>query len=305
MRARAYCDHPSIRDHLALRCMSRCPDLIESDTKLRSKEYIHLQDAVVNEGNTTNIGKMIILPSSYIGSPRHMQEYAQDAMAYVRHYGRPDLFITFTCNHVHVWDEIQQLLLPGQLHVDRHDITARVFRRKLKSLMDFIVKYEVFGFVCCWMYSVEWQKRGLSHAHILIWLYNTITSDKIDDVICVEIPRADVDKDLHAVIIKNVIHGPCGALNSNSPCMVDGKCSKKYSRAFTANTITRDNGYPRYRRRSTEDCGNSAAVRMQNGLFYYKEKCHASITTFSHNSVITNSIVRKSSLQFCLSKQYA
>ncbi|GFY34629.1 hypothetical protein TNCV_1373201 [Trichonephila clavipes] len=30
MRARAYCAHPSIRDHLGLRCMSRCPDQVVS-----------------------------------------------------------------------------------------------------------------------------------------------------------------------------------------------------------------------------------------------------------------------------------
>ena len=45
-------------------------------------------------------------------------------------------------------------------------------------------------------------KERIAHALILIWLYNKITSDEIDDVICVEIPRANVDKDLHAVIIK-------------------------------------------------------------------------------------------------------
>ena len=146
-----------------------------NQAKLRSEEYIHLQDAVINDGNTTNVGKLTILPSSYTGSPRHMHEYAQDAIAYVRHYGRPDLFITFTCNPA--WDDIQQLLFPGQSPVDRHDITARVFRQKLKSLMDFMVKHEVFGSVRCWMYSVEWQKRGLPHAHILIWLYNKITSN--------------------------------------------------------------------------------------------------------------------------------
>ncbi|GFR32340.1 hypothetical protein TNCT_245701 [Trichonephila clavata] len=42
-------------------------------------------------------------------SPRHMHEYAQDAIAYVRLYGCPYLFITFTCNPA--WDDIQQLLL--------------------------------------------------------------------------------------------------------------------------------------------------------------------------------------------------
>ncbi|GFW82468.1 helitron_like_N domain-containing protein [Trichonephila clavipes] len=171
-----------------------------NQTNLRSEEYIHWRDGVVNEGNTTNTGKLIILPSSYIGSPRHTQGYAHDAMAFVRHYGRPDLFIIFTCNSS--WDEIQQLLLSGQSQVNRHDITARAFRQNFKSLMDFIVKYEVFVSVRCWMYSVE-----LPHAHILIWLCNKITSDEIDDVICAEIPQADVDKDLYAVI-KNMMRRP-------------------------------------------------------------------------------------------------
>ena len=58
-----------------------------NQTKLRSEEYVHLRDAVVNDSNTTNVGRLTILPSSYTGSPRHMHEYAQDAIAYVRHYG--------------------------------------------------------------------------------------------------------------------------------------------------------------------------------------------------------------------------
>ncbi|GFT01986.1 helitron_like_N domain-containing protein [Trichonephila clavipes] len=120
-----------------------------NQTKLRSEEYVHLQDAVVHDGNTTNVGRLTILPSSYIGSPRHMHKYAQDTIAYVRLYGCPDLFITFTCNPA--WDDIQQLLLPGQIPADRHDVTARVFRQKLKSLMDFMVKNEVSGSVRCWM----------------------------------------------------------------------------------------------------------------------------------------------------------
>ena len=79
-----------------------------------------------------------------------MHEYAQYAMSYVRNYGRLDLFITFTCNPN--WDEIKNCLFPGQSQTHRHDITARVFKQKLKSVMDLIVKYNVFGSVCCWMY---------------------------------------------------------------------------------------------------------------------------------------------------------
>ena len=33
-----------------------------------------------------------------------MNEKTQDVMTYVRKYGRPDIFITFTCNPL--WDEI-------------------------------------------------------------------------------------------------------------------------------------------------------------------------------------------------------
>jgi hypothetical protein len=126
-----------------------------NQTKLRSEEYIHLRDAIVNDGNVNpnELRKMVILPATFTGSPRHMHEYAQDAMTYVRAYGRPDLFITFTCNPT--WDEIKELLLAEQSSSDRHDITARVFKQKLKSLMNFIEKFHVFGETRCWMYSIE------------------------------------------------------------------------------------------------------------------------------------------------------
>ena len=235
-----------------------------NQTKLRSEEYIHLRDAVVNDSNVNpnELGKMIILPATFTGSPRHMHEYAQDAMTYVRAYGRPDLFITFTCNPT--WDEIKELLLTGQSSSDRHDISARVFKQKLKSLLDFIVNHHVFGETRCWMYSIEWQKRGLPHAHILIWLIEKVTPDLIDQVISAEIPDVDIDPDLFEIITKNMIHGPCGLLNNNSPCMSDGKCTKRYPRHFLAETITGNDGYPLYRRRSTEDGGKSITLKVRN-----------------------------------------
>ena len=115
------------------------------------------------------------------------------------------------------------------------------------------------------MYSVEWQKRGLPHAHILIWLRNKITSNEIDDVISAEIRDENVDKGLYDIVVKNIIHGPCGTLNENSPCMAKGRCTKQYPRLLVSNTITGNDGYPQYRRRSTEDGGKTAIMKKRNG----------------------------------------
>ncbi|XP_055910566.1 uncharacterized protein LOC129944932 [Eupeodes corollae] len=230
--------------------------------KLKSEQYIHLRDAIQNDGNINDIGQMTILPATYTGSPRHMHEYAQDAMTYVRHYHRPDLFITFTCNPQ--WNEIKQYMFHGQSASDRHDIVARVFKQKLKTLMDFIVKQQVFGKVQCWMYSVEWQKRGLPHAHILVWLVDKITPNEIDSVISAEIPNPIIDPGLFESVTKHMIHGPCGALNVNSPCMAEGKCTKRYPRALIAETISGNDGYPLYRRRSPKDDGETVMVKCKN-----------------------------------------
>jgi len=121
--------------------------------KLRSEQYIHLRGAISNDANSHDLGKMVILPSSFTGSPRHMHEYTQDALTYVRKYGRPDLFIMFTCNPA--WQEIQYHLYHGQSPADCHDFIARVFKRILSKMVDVITKYALFGDALCWMYFIE------------------------------------------------------------------------------------------------------------------------------------------------------
>jgi hypothetical protein len=196
-----------------------------------------------------------------MGSPRHMHEYTQDAMTYVRNYGRPELFITFTCNSA--WSDITGNLFPGQKSVDCYDLIARVFKLKLSKLMDIITKLHIYGETQCWMYSIEWQKRGLPHANILIWLKEKISPSEIDSVISAELPNPEEDPLLFDIITKNMIHGPCGTLNKNSPCMVDGKCSKRYPCELIQETQTGDDGYPLYQRRKLGDGGYTAKIKMR------------------------------------------
>ena len=73
-----------------------------------------------------------------------------DVMALVRKYGKPDIFLTMTCNPN--WDEIRQLLLPGQTAQDRPDLVTRVFRAKLEVLKNKLMKNDILGkslCICC------------------------------------------------------------------------------------------------------------------------------------------------------------
>ncbi|XP_042226262.1 uncharacterized protein LOC121869140 [Homarus americanus] len=145
-------------------------------------------------------------------------------MAFVRHYGRADYFITMTCNPH--WPEIVDNLAPGQESHDRPDIVARVFKLKVKKFMEHMKK-GIFGTLQAWLYTIEYQKRGLPHAHFLFWIApeHKIKAEEYDLPISAEIPKKEQDKELHNLVMKHMIHGPCGPLNEGSPCMVDRKCS--------------------------------------------------------------------------------
>ncbi|UYV67959.1 hypothetical protein LAZ67_5002631, partial [Cordylochernes scorpioides] len=229
--------------------------------QLRATEYINLLDAIRTDRSHALIGRQVILPSSFVGSPRHMHEYAQDCMAYVRKYGRPDLFITFTCNPE--WPEIKLMQFPTQGAFVRHDLVARIFQLKVTKLIDLITEGDVLGKPQSWCYTIEWQKRGLPLAHILLWLKEKISPNQIDSIICAEIPNEGVDASLFRTVTKNMIHGPCGHGYPNPGCMERGRCQKKYPRLLLAETQTDRDGYPLYRRRRPEEGGFSFVKRVR------------------------------------------
>jgi hypothetical protein len=102
-----------------------------NQSSLRSELYKGVADAIhIGDSSSDTIGRRIILPSSFNGGPRQMYQLYQDAMSIVSHFGKPDLFITFTCNPK--WQEITRELMPHQSAADRPDLTARVFHIKLQ-----------------------------------------------------------------------------------------------------------------------------------------------------------------------------
>ncbi|CAF3050326.1 unnamed protein product [Rotaria sp. Silwood2] len=117
----------------------------QNQKALRVELYQGLMDHLANEAVIEGLipGHVIILPSSFHGSPRAMQQNYQDAMAIVQKYGKPDLFITFICNPT--WIEIEEQLFPGQTPFDRPDLITRVFKLKLNELIDDIFKKHILG----------------------------------------------------------------------------------------------------------------------------------------------------------------
>lgn len=105
----------------------------------------------------------------------------QDAMAIVRDLGNPHLFVTMTCNPN--WPEIQAQLQPGQTANDIPIVVCRIFEQKIEALIDELYKDGIFGKAKGYVYTIEFQKRGLPHMHLLLILhpqYAINTPDLVD-----------------------------------------------------------------------------------------------------------------------------
>jgi hypothetical protein len=190
--------------------------------------YQGLQDTIAaGDNNVAAIGQRIILPSSFIAGPRHMVQNYQDAMVICRWAHCPNAFVTFTCNPQ--WLEIKRVLLLGQQPQDRPDLVTRVFKIKLKELINDIHKKHILGRTIGRIYVIEFQKHGLLHAHIFIFFAKDYKPHMVKDVDCmisVELPNLETNKLAHETVARCMMHGPCGFAFPNAPCMEEGKCKK-------------------------------------------------------------------------------
>ena len=147
------------------------------------------------------------------------------------------------------WSEIQEQLPTGIAPQSHPDTVDHVFHQKKKKLIKLIEKDQVFGKMRAYTYMNKFQKRGLPHCHLLVFLEwpsrEAITPSFLDDVISAEIPP--ITSPVWELVITQMVHGPCGSLNPNSPCMIDGKCNKDFPKYFCNETIFEDiDGYPKY-----------------------------------------------------------
>nr|KAJ0223153.1 hypothetical protein LSAT_V11C200065140 [Lactuca sativa] len=228
----------------------------KNQTKIRADLYQGIVDCFnAGEAQPSRVGQRVVLPASFIGGPRDMRRRFLDAMALVQDDGSPDIFLTMTCNPK--WKEIDDELLPGQSAQDRPDLVARVFHAKLEDLKVQLLQRHIIGVVGSYVYVIEFQKRGLPHAHFLLIMtpgYKMNNPDDYDKLVCAEIPDPIRFPKMHDLVKSHMMHGPCGSLREKSPCMqgVPKICRFRYPRQFNEKTSQGEDSYPLYRRRNNE-----------------------------------------------------
>jgi hypothetical protein len=131
----------------------------QQQAKYRSARVAALEDQLSDGVAAAEIGQPVIrLPSSFVGSSRWYQQLYMDAMALPKKFGKPDFFLTMTCNPR--WPEIRSALPQGSHWRHHMDLVERVFMLKVRSLIRDIKKSQIFGPVDAYVYRVEWQARG-------------------------------------------------------------------------------------------------------------------------------------------------
>ncbi|PNT75908.1 hypothetical protein BRADI_1g41651v3, partial [Brachypodium distachyon] len=88
------------------RLLQQLDYMFHHQKEIRADLYQGLLDSIkAREQDGNAIGKRTVLASSFIGGPRDKLRRYLDAMALVRKYGKPDIFLTMTCNPN--WEEIK------------------------------------------------------------------------------------------------------------------------------------------------------------------------------------------------------
>jgi hypothetical protein len=121
---------------------------------------------------------------------------------------------------------------------------------KLNILMDDIKKRNFFDPVNAVVYTIEFQKHGLPHAHIIVCLKKDRPWDApmVDTFISAQLQNPTTDPIGYEAVSSFMVHGPCGPEVAYSPCRTDGRCSKFYPKKICAHTTILENRFAQYAR---------------------------------------------------------
>ncbi|TKR63210.1 hypothetical protein L596_027067 [Steinernema carpocapsae] len=292
---------------------------VQEQTNLRSCLAADLIAGMEAElGPNATIGKVFMPPNTWPGSRPYMQnKYANLKTIVDQLGGRITWFITFTGNSS--WPEIANNLDhrrdESNAWIHNALLVCRVFNAKFNQLMHDVCKLHFLGkgkIVRCSFsylrfcfsgrgYSIEFQKRGMPHAHILIVLEegeDTGIPDFVDQYVSAEIPDLPADDNhslwaeeqrrLHKLVTSHMLHD-CGEW-----CVVGERCSKRFPKPESQFTILPEDNYPMYRRRLPPPEGTVVTDENRNhGNSFLKQKGRVLIPFDNRNVVPYNDALLK------------
>nr|GEU67109.1 DNA helicase [Tanacetum cinerariifolium] len=221
----------------------------------------------------SDIGGKFILTRTFTGGPRYMYSHYLDALAICRVLGNSQFFITFTCNVN--WPKIKRRMeyFPGLTPADRADVVVRVFEQKVHDFCDFLQHSRHFGIVTGYLYTIEFQKRGLPHCHTLLWVKQKIEdAQEVDEYIYAELPNPEEDPEGYKVVSEMMVHGPCGLINEDAR-----KGEGSISRLVYVNPASGELFFPRMLLCHKKGCKTFKDIRTVNKVIYdtYRAACEA------------------------------
>ncbi|TKR58640.1 hypothetical protein L596_030057 [Steinernema carpocapsae] len=243
----------------------------------------------------TAVGRIYMPPRTWPGSRPYMQDKYADAKAIFEsrssnnepsslvrfvHVNCPHLrifsFVTFTGNPQ--WPEFQRNM-PNtrkghQSIIHNPNVVNRVFKAKLDELLKDLTggksdvrnveggRKGVFGPCVAYSVSIEFQNRGMPHAHILIAVAKPPrTPEDIDQYIQAEIPRepptedhSDIDQQqrrLRQIVLRHMIH------------LCDNRCLKGWVAFLKATTTAADLRRMERLTRRSEGCRKTSTKTLE------------------------------------------
>jgi hypothetical protein len=203
------------------------------------------------------LGRIFQMPNSWVGSRSYMEKQYANLLTIARYMGRPpDFFVTFTMNPES--SAVKNSLKPGEDPMTRPDVIIRVWEELSAEFFKDLMERDVLGKVVAYAKVLEHQKRGFPHNHILLWVEETPdkgTPEWVNRYISAEIPDLPEDDDrseaaeqmrrLHRIITTQNLH----TCTERTGCWVNGKCTKRFPKKYSYQTVLSSGQFPLYSRR--------------------------------------------------------
>ena len=228
---------PSLREEYLCATFGRLSNIYLQYNLKCQKNFFQREDEIDHpDDDEKEYGIKSFISPSFVDSDSYWKQAAEKCFNLSGIYGPPTFFLTITMNPY--WVELRSLSRNKSIYSDSA-IISLVFRQKLKTIINFINTRKIFGEVKAYVWRIEYQKRGLPHAHILFWTdFDTSNLQDVDKIENVRYPLVSpflndtlMINDLTELINMYQIH------SHSSRCKTkEGKCQFNYPQPISEKT---------------------------------------------------------------------